>query len=130
MENCIFCKIKKGQIPSHKIWEDEKHYAFLDINPISPGHMLLIPKNHQDYLFDMEEGHYSELLLVARTLAKKLQKAMNAKRIGVAVEGFDVPHVHIHLIPLNHGGEFNTEKAKPVGKEQLSEIAEKVKSSF
>jgi len=117
-------------MPSYKIWEDEKFYAFLDINPISTGHTLLVPKLHQDYLFDMEKTNYSELLMAARALAKKLQKATGANRIGVAVEGFDVPHVHIHLIPLNQGGDFNTEKARPADKNELAKMADNIRNAL
>ena len=126
MKDCIFCKIGAGQIPSSKIWENEKYFAFLDINPITPGHILLIPKNHNDYLFDMEDPEYTELLLIAKKLSKHLKKAVDAKKIGVIVEGFLVHHVHIHLIPLHKAGDLNTNNANKMSQEDLAEVAEKI----
>lgn len=126
-ENCIFCKIVKGKIPSVKVWEDDKHLAILDINPINPGHTVLIPKKHDDYLFDLEDGEYTELMLKAKKIAKMLKNKLKPKRIGLAVEGFFVPHVHIHLVPLNKGNELNPERAKNMGAEELNRIAKKIK---
>ncbi|VVC02472.1 HIT domain protein [Candidatus Bilamarchaeum dharawalense] len=128
MENCIFCKIKDKQIPSFEIWSDDKFYAFLDINPISPGHTLLIPKQHVDYLFDIDEKQYSELFMTARKLAPMLKRGTGAKRIGIIVEGFLVPHAHIHLVPLNQGNQLNPANAKPMDKTELAKIAERIKN--
>ncbi len=127
MTNCIFCKIVKGEIPAVKIWEDEKHFAFLDMNPINSGHTLLIPKKHTDYLFDLSDSEYSELMLKAKFISKLLKNKLKPKRIGLIVEGFLIPHVHIHLVPLNNGGELNFEKAKSAGKEELNKIAERIR---
>jgi histidine triad (HIT) family protein len=123
MENCIFCKIVKGEIPCVKIWEDEKHLAFLDLNPINPGHTLVIPKKHTDYIFDLEDKEYNDLMLQSKIIAKRLKISLNSKRIGIAVEGFAIPHVHIHLVPLNNGSELNPERAKPANQEELEKIA-------
>src|SRR3990167_3772561 len=112
--DCIFCKIVKGEIPAVKIFEDEKHFAFLDMNPINSGHTLLIPKKHADYLFDLNDKEYSELMLKAKELAKLLKNKLEPKRVGIIVEGFLIPHAHIHLVPLNKGGELSFEKAKPM----------------
>lgn len=128
MENCVFCKIVQGNIPSYKIWEDENHLAFLDVNPLNPGHALLIPKKHEDYLFDLNDKEYTELVLNAKKLAKTIKKKMNCKRVGLAVEGFGVPHIHVHLVPINKGNELNPEKAKPMDKEKLKEIQDKLTS--
>jgi len=125
-ENCIFCKIAKGEIPCVKIWEDEKHLAFLDVNPMSPGHTLIMPKNHTDYLFDIEDNEYSELMLKAKEIAVKLKSKLNPKRVCVIVEGFLIPHAHIHLIPVNNPSEFNPKNAKPAKIEELKKIAEKI----
>lgn len=124
MTTCIFCKILKGEIPSVKIWEDEKYFAFLDINPINAGHTLLIPKKHKEYLFDLKDEDYGELILNAKKIAQILKNKLNSKKVGVIVEGFLVPHIHIHLVPLNKGGELNFERAKPMNKEELNKIAE------
>jgi len=125
-EDCIFCKIVNGEIPAVKIWEDEKYLAFLDMSPINPGHTLLIPKKHSDYLFDLTDKEYSELMLKAKKIAKMLKEKLNPKRIGMAVEGFFIPHVHIHLVPLNKGNELNPERAKPMKILELNKIAEKI----
>ena len=126
MKNCIFCKIVKGEIPAVKIWEDKKHFAFLDMNPINAGHTLLIPKKHTDYLFDLNDKEYSQLMLKAKFLAKLLKNKLKSKRIGLIVEGFLIPHAHIHLVPLNKGGELSFEKAKPMGKEELEKIKKEI----
>lgn len=97
----IFSKIAAGEIPSYKIAEDDKHFAFLDINPVAPGHTLVIPKREVSYLFELPEDEYLELMAFAKRVAAKLEKAMPCKRIGVAVIGLEVPHAHIHLIPIN-----------------------------
>jgi histidine triad (HIT) family protein len=123
MENCIFCKIIKGEIPCVKIWEDEKHLAFLDLGQISPGHTLVIPKKHTDYIFDLEDDEYCELLLKGKEIAKKLKLKLNPKRVGLAVEGFGVPHVHLHMVPLNNGNELNPERATNPPIEELEKIA-------
>ena len=124
--NCIFCKIVKGEIPAVKIFEDEKHFAFLDMNPINSGHTLLIPKKHTDYLFDLNDNEYSKLMLKAKYLAKLLKNKLAPKRVGILVEGFLIPHAHIHLVPLNKGGGLSFEKAKPMSKEELKKLAEKI----
>ncbi len=103
MTDCIFCKIVAGEIPCHKVWEDEQHVAFLDIHPMREGHTLLVPKLHASYLFELDENAYRSLLQAAKTVAGPLKEAMHVPRIGVAVEGFEVDHVHVHLIPLDRG---------------------------
>src|SRR3989338_10600632 len=107
--DCIFCKIIDGEIPVVKIFEDKKYFAFLDMNPINPGHTLLIPKKHTDYLFDLSDDEYSELMLKAKYLAKLLKNKLAPKRVGILVEGFLIPHAHIHLVPLNKGGGLSFE---------------------
>jgi len=124
-ENCIFCKIVKGEIPAVKIWEDEKYLAFLDMNPINQGHALLIPKKHDDYIFDLNNEEYSELMLKAKEVAKLLKEKLNPKRIGIIVEGFGVSHVHIHLVPINFPDEI-CNKRKPIDSEELNKIAERI----
>ena len=124
--NCVFCKIKNGELPSHKIYEDDNFLAFLDVNPINPGHLLLIPKKHVDYVFDLQEPLYSEMFKVAKKISKNLKKVMKAKRIGIAVEGFAVPHVHIHLVPINHENELDPHRAKEATPEELYKVAKKI----
>ncbi len=127
MTDCIFCKIVKGEIPAVKIWEDEKHLAFLDVNPVNPGHTLIIPKKHNDYLFDLNDEEYNKLMLDAKKIAQLLKEKINPERIGVIVEGFAVPHVHVHLVPINHGGELSLSRGKPASTEELNKIAERIK---
>jgi histidine triad (HIT) family protein len=124
-ENCIFCKIVKGEIPAVKIWEDEKYLAFLDMNPINQGHALLIPKKHDDYIFDLNNEEYSELMLTAKEVAKLLKEKLNPKRIGIIVEGFGVSHVHIHLVPINFPDEI-CNKRNPIETEELNKIAKRI----
>lgn len=126
MTDCIFCKIVGGEIPSTKIWENDEFFAFLDINPVNPGHTLLIPKKHEDYLFELPDEEYVKIFKKAKELAGPIKHAMGAKRIGVIVEGFLVNHVHIHLIPLHAGGDLNLSKAKKAAPEELAQTAEKI----
>src|SRR2546428_12687661 len=114
MDNCVFCRIIKGEIPSYKVWEDAKFYAFLTIAPHTKGHTLLIPKKHTDYLFDLEDSELSELILASKPLAQALKQAFNPKtgKVGLSVVGVEVPHVHLHLIPLDSQFDMNTDKAK------------------
>ncbi len=126
MEDCIFCKIIKGEIPCVKIWEDENYLAFLDVNPINTGHTLLIPKQHDEYIFDIEDNKYCELLLKAKNLAKILKLKLQSKRIGMVVEGFGVSHIHIHLIPINKMNEMDSKNKKSVEIEELKKIADKI----
>ncbi|MBI2045500.1 HIT family protein [Candidatus Pacearchaeota archaeon] len=128
MKNCIFCKIVKGEITSIKIWEDKRHIAILDVNPINPGHVLVVPRKHDDYLFDISEKEYEGLMLTAKNIAILIKSKLNPKRVGLVVEGFAVPHIHVHLVPINNGNELNPERAKPSSKEELNKIASKLKN--
>lgn len=123
-EECIFCKIIDGKIPAVKVWEDEKHLAFLDVNPIKRGHLLLIPKKHSEYIFDLSDEEYNQLMLKAKEIAGMLKLKLNPKRVGMAIEGFGVPHIHVHLVPINRANELNPEKARHVEDGELNKIAE------
>ncbi len=127
----IFSKIAAGEIPSYKIAEDEHYFAFLDINPVAEGHTLVIPKNETDYIFDLSDDEYSGLQLFAKRVAKALAKAMPCKRVGVAVMGLEVPHAHIHLIPINKESDMNFfgEKLSP-SPERMQAIAASVAAEF
>ncbi len=125
MENCIFCKIiKEGS--RLKVWENDKYLAFLDIRPVEPGHTLLVPKKHSDYIFDLPDDEYCELMIAAKKIAKLLKEKLNPKRIGMVVEGFGVSHVHIHLIPINNPYELNPEKAKSATEDELKKVLKKI----
>ena len=108
----IFSRIIQGEIPSYKIHEDDRYYAFLDINPLARGHTLVVPKVETDYLFDLEEDLLGDMMKFSRKVARALDKTMECKRVGVAVLGLEVPHAHIHLIPINtlHDIEFSRPK--------------------
>lgn len=111
----IFTKIAKGEIPSWKVAESDEFYAFLDINPLAPGHTLVIPKNvEDDYIFHLDEATYSGLWAFARKVALAIKAAVPCKRVGVAVLGMEVPHTHIHLVPLQTEGDLNFRKERPV----------------
>ncbi len=124
--DCIFCKIVAGEIPAEKIWEDETFLSFLDVNPLNPGHLLVIPKKHTEYLFDMPDTEYSELMIKAKEAAIRMKEKLGPKKVGLVVEGFGVPHVHVHLIPINNPHELNPERAKKAAPEELKQIAGKL----
>ncbi|HLO57133.1 MAG TPA: HIT family protein [Bacteroidales bacterium] len=127
----IFSRIVNGEIPSYKIAEDDRYYAFLDINPLAEGHTLVIPKQETDYLFDLEDNLLAGMMVFAKKIATAIDKVIPCKRVGVAVIGLEVPHAHIHLIPINniHDTEFSRPKLK-LTPEQFSAIAEKIKSAL
>lgn len=120
----IFSKIINGDIPCHKIAESEQYLAFLDITPIAKGHTLVVPKQEVDYIFDLEDDLLSGMMLFAKEVAKGLEKAIECKRVGVAIVGLEVPHAHIHLIPINEVKDisFTTVRDKNL-QEGLAEVA-------
>jgi histidine triad (HIT) family protein len=127
----IFSKIIAGEIPCHKIAETENCFAFLDIMPLANGHVLVIPKKETDYIFDIESEEYKELWAFAQTVAKAIKKAIPCKKVGVAVVGLEVPHAHIHLVPINNVEDLNFSKAKlKPTQEELAETAEKIKQQL
>lgn len=120
----IFTKIIKGDIPSYKIAEDDNYYAFLDINPLAEGHTLVIPKQPIDYIFDMDDANLAGLIVFAKKIAIAIEKYISCKRIGMTVIGLEVPHTHIHLVPINevYDIDFKKEKLK-LSQERFQEIA-------
>lgn len=108
----IFTRIINGEIPCHKVAEDDRYLAFLDIQPLVEGHVLVIPKVEVNYIFDIEDELLAGLILFAKRLAPAIQKAVPCKRLGVSVIGLEVPHAHIHLIPMNEVGDMNFSKRK------------------
>ena len=126
----IFSKIISGEIPCYKIWEDEKTFAFLDIHPIQPGMTIVIPKKEIDNLFDLDNEDYQAVLATTKKLAPAIQKAMDAPRVGLVVEGFEIPHAHIKMIPIAKGSDLNQENAKDASQEELAEMAEKIKNNL
>ncbi len=123
----IFSKIVNGEIPAYKVAEDDKFLAFLDISPVAIGHTLVIPKKEIDYLFDLDDELYSELQLFAKKVAKGLKKAVPCKKIGVLVLGLEVPHAHIHLIPMKSEADvFNFSKKLVLSKDEFEEIRKNI----
>lgn len=108
----IFSKIIKGEIPSYKIAENDKFYSFLDISPLAKGHTLVVPKVQNDYIFDLDDTTLAEMMVFAKKVALAVEKAIPCKRIGVAVIGLDVPHTHIHLVPINNVGDLDFKKKR------------------
>lgn len=106
----IFSKIIQGEIPCYKIAEDEHFFAFLDINPLSKGHTLVVPKREVDYIFQLEDEELARMMVFAKKVAQKIEKAIPCKRIGVAVIGLEVPHAHIHLVPITCEGDLDFKK--------------------
>jgi histidine triad (HIT) family protein len=127
----IFTKIVKGEIPSYKVAESEYCYAFLDINPLAKGHTLVIPKKEVDYILDLDDQLYNDLFAFAKKVGKAVEKVVPCKRMGMIVFGLDVPHAHIHLIPINKSSEMNFSSPKvKLSNEEYLEIAEKISEIF
>jgi len=127
----IFSRIVNGEIPSYKVAEDDRFYAFLDINPLAKGHTLVIPKVEVDYLFDLDPETLAGLTLFAQRVAKAIEKVVPCKRIGVAVLGLEVPHTHIHLVPLNKESDIDFHKPKlKLTPEEFDELAKRISAEF
>lgn len=126
----IFTKIINGEIPSYKIAEDENFYAFLDVNPNAKGHTLVVPKKEVNRLFDLEEDLYNGLFSFSRKIAKAMEKVFDCDRIGMAVIGLEVPHVHVHLIPLNAMEDIQFNKKVQLSKEEFEAIAASISENL
>jgi histidine triad (HIT) family protein len=127
----IFSKIIKGEIPSYKVMENEKFYAFLDIFPLRNGHTLVVPKKEIDNFFDLDNQDLSELIVFAKPIAKAIEKAFDCNRCGIAVVGLEVPHAHLHLVPINSADDINftRPKLKP-SPDQLKQALEKIRANL
>ena len=120
----LFTRIINGEIPCYKVAEDEHYFAFLDINPLAKGHTLVVPKVEDDYIFNLDDETYTGLMLFAKKVAKAQRLAIPCKRIGVAVLGMEVPHVHVHLVPMQHEGDMNFANAKlHLSADEMAQIA-------
>ena len=124
----LFSRIIKGDIPSHKILENEEFLAFLDIKPLNPGHTLVIPKKEVDYVFDLEDDLLGKLMIFSKKVALMIKKEIPCKRIGIIVAGLEVPHTHVHLVPINALGDLNFAKATPTPGDELAKVAEKIRT--
>ena len=126
----IFSRIVAGEIPCHKVGETEDFLAFLDIMPVAPGHTLVIPKQEVDYYFDLEDDVLTGLTLFAKSLAPKIEKVVPCARIGVSVVGLEVPHAHVHLIPINHIGDMDFAKQRSQADHaELAQLAEAIRNA-
>jgi histidine triad (HIT) family protein len=127
----IFSRIIGGEIPCYKIAEDKDYFAFLDINPLAEGHTLVVPKKEIDYIFDLEDELLAGMLVFAKKIARAIGKSVPCKRVGIAVLGLEVPHAHIHLIPINNLGDIDFSKPKlKFTPEEFNKTAEKIKGAL
>lgn len=127
----IFSKIIAGEIPSYKCAEDDKFYAFLDINPVAKGHTLIVPKHEVDYLFDLDDRELAEMIVFAKRVAAAIRTAFPCRKVGMAVLGLEVNHAHIHLIPLQSEGDMDFRKPKlELSAEEMKATAEKILEAF
>lgn len=126
----IFTKIINGELPAYKVAENENFLAFLDISPIAKGHTLVIPKTEVDYMFNIEDKLLAEMWLFAKKVALKIENAIPCQRVGVAVIGLEVPHAHIHLVPINHVGDINFSQPKlSFTQEEMKDICDKISNA-
>ena len=127
----IFSHIIAGEIPCYKIAEDEKYFAFLDINPLAEGHTLVVPKEETDYIFDLNDELLAGMMVFAKKVAVAIQKSVTCKRVGIAVLGLEVPHAHIHLVPVNDLGDINFTKPKlSFTQEEFTRTAERIRGAL
>lgn len=128
MEDSIFTKIIKGEIPSHKLYEDDETYAFLDIHPVATGHTLVIPKKQVEFLWDLDEETYQAVMRTAKKMALRIREVLEMSYVGVQVVGTDVPHAHVHLIPFNNSSEFYAHKhmSTEPNHDELARLAKKL----
>jgi histidine triad (HIT) family protein len=127
----IFTKIINREIPGHIVAEDDKYIAFLDINPLVIGHALVVPKQEVDYIFDLDDATLAGLYVFAKKVAHGIKKVVPCKRVGIAVIGLEVPHAHVHLVPMNTMGDINFTRPKlNPAKEEIAEVAEKIRKAI
>lgn len=127
----LFTKIIEGEIPSYKIDEDDKFFAFLDINPLTEGHVLIVPKQQTDYYFDLPDELLKEMTVYSKKIANAIRKSIRCKRVGIMIMGFDVPHAHLHLIPINVTKDMDITKPRlKLTPEEFKKIAEKIKKEL
>ena len=127
----IFSKIISGEIPAYKVAETDEFLAFLDVRPVGKGHVLCIPKEEVDYIFDMSNESYTKLMLFSKIVATGLKQVVTCKKIGVTVIGLEVPHAHVHLVPMNELNDMNFSGGRPeFTKEEFEELAAKIKSAI
>ena len=126
----LFTRIINGEIPAHKILENDRYLAFLDIRPVNPGHTLVIPKQEIDYLFDMNDELLKGLIVFSKKVARAIHKTVPCKKVDVMVAGIEVPHAHVHLIPINGVSDLNFARAKDTSAEELAAMASKIRTNL
>ncbi len=126
----IFTKIIQGEIPCHKLYEDERSFSFLDIRPINPGHALVMPKEETDYLFDLGDEMLQHLMVVAKKVGLAIARAVSCERVGIIVAGLEVPHAHIHLVPIRSVGDIDFANAKPADDLELASMADRIRAQL
>jgi len=122
----LFTKLINGQIPSFKIFEDTECFAFMDIRPIAKGHVLVVPKKEIDYIFDLDDKLLAKLMAVSKIIAKAIEKVVPCQRVGIMVAGLEVPHAHIHLVPIQSIGDLTFANARPADPNELKELSKKI----
>ncbi len=122
----IFTRIIQGEIPCHKLFEDEECISFLDVRPINPGHALVIPKQETDYIFDLPDDSLQHLVVVAKRVGLAIDRSVSCERVGIIVAGLEVPHAHIHLVPIQDVGDINFANAKPAEEAELADVADRI----
>lgn len=130
MEACVFCALVKGAIPARRVYEDPDHVAFFPLKHIEPGHTLLIPRRHDDYVFVMPDANYDALWRTARRLAPAIKAVSGAVRVGILVEGFSVPHVHVHLVPINKLNDLNPARERTLDEADADRLAAKLRAAL
>lgn len=127
----IFTKIITGEIPSYKVAENDRFYAFLDISPLQKGHTLVVPKQEEDYIFDLTDEAYTELMLFSKQVARAIKKSVDCRKVGIAVIGLEVPHVHVHLVPMQEVGDLNfANPKKQFSPDEMQECADLIASNM
>lgn len=135
MEVCVFCQIIKKEIPSHQVYEDEYSFAFTDKHPINPGHLLVIPKKHVATFYEMEDDDFSKLMLTVKKLSNAVNKTFNPKKVGLIIAGWDVPHTHVHIVPMHDYHDITSKKmlegvrSNPT-EEELEETATEIRQNL
>lgn len=130
MVGCVFCALVAGAIPARRVYEDDAHVAFLPLKHIVPGHVLLIPKHHDGYVFEMDDARYQALWAAAKRFAPAIRDVSGAKRVGILVEGFSVPHVHVHLVPVNALNDLNPDREQAIPDTEADRLAEKLRQTL
>jgi len=130
VQDCVFCALVAGRIPARKVYEDDAHVAFFPLKHINPGHTLLVPKRHADYVFAMDDDAYHLLWTTARRLAPAVQQVSGAKRTGILVEGFSVPHVHVHLVPINALADIDPARERALADDEAEALAQRMREAM